>query len=212
MNYKAIIFDYDFTLGDTTGGIIGSVRYALSQMGRPSRSETEIRKTIGLSLTKTYETLTGDKSPENAKIFHDLFVEEADRIMTPSAKWLPYARETLYKLRENGVFLGICTTKFHRRITDIMKLTGDDDLIGIIVGGDDVSRQKPDPEGVLKAAAGCPAELSEILYVGDSLTDAEAAFRAGIDFAAVTTGETSAEEFQMFPYVRIMADLRGLLE
>lgn len=212
MNYKAIIFDYDFTLGDTTGGIIGSVRYALSEMGRPSCSDMEIRKTIGLSLTKTYETLTGDKSPENAKIFHDLFVEEADRIMTPSAKWLPHARETLLKLRENGVFLGICTTKFHRRITDIMKLTGDDDLIGIIVGGDDVSRQKPDPEGVLKAAAGCPAELSEILYVGDSLTDAEAAQRAGIDFAAVTTGETLAEEFEKFPYVRIMSDLRGLLK
>lgn len=212
MNYKAIIFDYDFTLGDTTGGIIGSVRYALSEMGRPSCSEAEIRKTIGLSLTKTYETLTGDTSPENANIFHDLFVEEADRIMTPSAKWLPYARETLLKLKENGVFLGICTTKFHRRITDIMKLTGDDDLIGIIVGGDDVSRQKPDPEGVLKAAAGCPAKLSEILYVGDSLTDAEAASRAGVDFAAVTTGETSAEEFEKFPYVRIMTDLRELLK
>ncbi len=212
MNYKAIIFDYDFTLGDTTGGIIGSVRYALSEMGRPSCSEMEIRKTIGLSLTKTYETLTGDKSPENAKTFHDLFVEEADRIMTPSAKWLPHARETLLKLKENGVFLGICTTKFHRRITDIMKLTGDDDLIGVIVGGDDVSRQKPDPEGVLKAAAGCPAELSEILYVGDSLTDAEAAFRAGIDFAAVTTGETSAEQFEKFPYVKIMTDLRELLK
>lgn len=212
MNYKAIIFDYDFTLGDTTGGIIGSVSYALSQMGRPLCSETEIRKTIGLSLVKTYETLTGDTSPENAKIFHDLFVEEADRIMTPSAKWLPHARETLLKLRENGIFIGICTTKFHRRITDIMKLTGDNDLIGVIVGGDDVSRQKPDPEGVLKAAAGCPAELSEILYVGDSLTDAEAAFRGGIDFAAVTTGETSAEEFERFPYVMIMSDLRGLLE
>lgn len=212
MNYKAIIFDYDFTLGDTTGGIIGSVSYALSQMGRPPCSETEIRKTIGLSLVKTYETLTGDTSPENAKIFHDLFVEEADRIMTPSAKWLPHARETLLKLRENGIFIGICTTKFHRRITDIMKLTGDEGLIGIIVGGDDVIRQKPDPEGVLKAAAGCPAEPSEILYVGDSLTDAEAAFRGGIDFAAVTTGETSAEDFQKFPYVMIMSDLRGLLE
>ncbi|MBP0965944.1 MAG: HAD family hydrolase [Oscillospiraceae bacterium] len=212
MNYKAMIFDYDFTLGDTTGGIIGSVRYALSEMGRPSRSEMEIRKTIGLSLVKTYETLTGDASPENARIFHDLFVEEADRIMTPSAKWLPHARETLLKLKENGVFLGICTTKFHRRITDIMKLTGDDDLMGIIVGGDDVSRQKPDPEGVLTAASGCPADLSEILYVGDSLTDAEAAFRAGVDFAAVTTGETSAEEFEKYPYVRIMTDLRGLLE
>lgn len=212
MNCKAIIFDYDFTLGDTTGGIIGSVKYALSQMGRPTCSDAEIRKTIGLSLVKTYEALTGDTSPENAKVFHDLFVEEADRIMTPSAKWLPYARETLLRLKENGVFLGICTTKFHRRITDILKLTGDDDLIGVIVGGDDVSRQKPDPEGVLKAAAGCPAELSEILYVGDSLTDAEAAFRAGIDFAAVTTGETSAEQFEQYPYVKIMSDLRGLLE
>ena len=207
---KAYIFDYDFTLGDTSGGIIKSVRYALENMSENIPDDNAIRRTIGLSLTETYKRLTGNTSPERAKQFHDLFVEEADRVMSASAEWLPYAHECLAGLKANGAFIAVCTTKFSRRIREILSLSGDSALVDMIVGGDDVKNQKPAPDGILKIAekSGFPKE--DILYVGDSLTDAEAAERAGVAFAAVTTGTTSAEEFSAFPNVGIMSDLRKL--
>lgn len=207
---KAYIFDYDFTLGDTSGGIIKSVRYALENMSENIPDDNAIRRTIGLSLTETYKRLTENTSPERAKQFHDLFVEEADRVMSASAEWLPYAHECLAKLKANGAFIAVCTTKFSRRIREILSLSGDSALVDMIVGGDDVKNQKPAPDGILKIAEenGFPKE--DILYVGDSLTDAEAAERAGAAFAAVTTGTTSAEEFSAFPNVGIMSDLREL--
>ncbi len=207
---KAYIFDYDFTLGNTSGGIIKSVRYALENMSENIPDDNAIRRTIGLSLTETYKRLTGNTSPERAKQFHDLFVEEADRVMSASAEWLPYAHECLAKLKANGAFIAVCTTKFSRRIREILSLSGDSALVDMIVGGDDVKNQKPAPDGILKIAeeSGFPKE--DILYVGDSLTDAEAAERAGVAFAAVTTGTTSAEEFSAFPNVGIMSDLRKL--
>lgn len=207
---KAYIFDYDFTLGDTSGGIIKSVRYALENMSENIPDDNAIRRTIGLSLTETYKRLTENTSPERAKQFHDLFVEEADRVMSASAEWLPYAHECLAKLKANGAFIAVCTTKFSRRIREILSLSGDSALVDMIVGGDDVKNQKPAPDGILKIAEenGFPKE--DILYVGDSLTDAEAAERAGVAFAAVTTGTTSAEEFSAFPNVGIMSDLREL--
>lgn len=207
---KAYIFDYDFTLGDTSGGIIKSVRYALENMSENIPDDNAIRRTIGLSLTETYKRLTENTSPERAKQFHDLFVEEADRVMSASAEWLPYAHECLAKLKANGAFIAVCTTKFSRRIREILSLSGDSALVDMIVGGDDVKNQKPAPDGILKIAEenGFPKE--DILYVGDSLTDAEAAERAGVAFAAVTTGTTSAEEFSAFTNVGIMSDLREL--
>ena len=207
---KAYIFDYDFTLGDTSGGIIKSVRYALENMSENIPDDNAIRRTIGLSLTETYKRLTENTSPERAKQFHDLFVEEADRVMSASAEWLHYAHECLAKLKANGAFIAVCTTKFSRRIREILSLSGDSALVDMIVGGDDVKNQKPAPDGILKIAEenGFPKE--DILYVGDSLTDAEAAERAGAAFAAVTTGTTSAEEFSAFPNVGIMSDLREL--
>ena len=172
--------------------------------------DNAIRRTIGLSLTETYKRLTENTSPERAKQFHDLFVEEADRVMSASAEWLPYAHECLAGLKANGAFIAVCTTKFSRRIREILSLSGDSALVDMIVGGDDVKNQKPAPDGILKIAeeSGFPKE--DILYVGDSLTDAEAAERAGVAFAAVTTGTTSAEEFSAFPNVGIMSDLRNI--
>lgn len=46
--------------------------------------------------------------------------------------------------------------------------------------------------------------LNKALYVGDSLVDAEAAARAGVAFAAVTTGATVGEEFSTYRPVAVL--------
>lgn len=51
---KAILFDFDYTLGDSTKGIISSVNFALNKLGYQKRDEETIRKTIGLSLRDTF--------------------------------------------------------------------------------------------------------------------------------------------------------------
>ncbi len=51
----------------------------------------------------------------------------------------------------------------------------------------------------------------EVLYIGDSLVDANTAQNAGVDFAAVTTGATLAEEFHSYHPIMIMEDLRPVI-
>ena len=50
----------------------------------------------------------------------------------------------------------------------------------------------------------------EFLYCGDTVLDAEAAQRAGVDFAAVLNGTTPAEDFAPWPCVQIARDLPEL--
>ena len=49
MKYKAVIFDFDYTLGDCTEGIAASVNHGLKKLGYEAGELEDIRKTIGLS-------------------------------------------------------------------------------------------------------------------------------------------------------------------
>ena len=51
--YKAVIFDFDYTLGDSTNGIVLSINHALEKLGFRAQDTKTIQRTIGLSLKDT---------------------------------------------------------------------------------------------------------------------------------------------------------------
>lgn len=196
---KAILFDFDYTLGDTTNGIVLSAQYALERMGEEERTYEEIKKTIGLSLSETYKKLTGNMDEARADRFFDLFKEKADEVMVDSAELYPGVKEMLVILREQGYRLGIVTTKFAYRVQNIMKKFDAEDLFDVIIGVGDVTKVKPDPEGLLLAVERLGVKKEDVLYVGDSFVDAQAAEAAGMKFAGVLTGTTTREAFEQYP-------------
>ncbi len=196
---NTVIFDFDYTLGDTTNGIVQSARYALEQMGEEERTYEEIKKTIGLSLSETYKKLTGNMDEARADRFFDLFKEKADEVMVDSAELYPGVKEMLVELYEQGYRLGIVTTKFAYRVRNIMKKFDAEELFDVFIGVGDVTKVKPDPEGLLLAVEKLGVKTEEVLYVGDSYVDAMAAEAAGVKFAGVLTGTTAREEFFKYP-------------
>ena len=48
MNFKAVFFDFDYTLADGTEAIVAGFRYAFGRMGLPEPTEEAIRPTIGM--------------------------------------------------------------------------------------------------------------------------------------------------------------------
>ena len=196
---KAIIFDFDYTLGDTTNGIVLSAQYALEQMGEEERTYEEIKKTIGLSLSETYKALTGNMEEDRADRFFDLFKEKADEVMVDSAELYPGVKDMLVGLKEQGYRIGIVTTKFAYRVRNIMKKFDAEDLFDVFIGVGDVTKVKPDPEGLLLAVKQLEVRVEDALYVGDSYVDAKAAEAAGLKFVGVLTGTTTREEFLKYP-------------
>lgn len=207
--YEAVIFDYDFTLGDSAYGIAVSCNYALGKLGYTEKTGNEIRRTIGLSLKEVFRTLTGSDDGDAAERFAALFRERADEVIAESAVMYEDALPTLSELRRCGFKTAIVTSKFHYRIDEILRKFNAESLIDEIVGGDDVSREKPDPEGLLKAIEALGVDKREVLYVGDCLVDAKTAQSAGVDFAAVLTGTTT--DFFDYDNVFIADNLQDIL-
>lgn len=214
MKYKGIIFDFDYTLGDSTEGIVTCVNTALRRLGYDLADREEIRKTIGLDLQQTYLVLTKDANQKQAEKFSSYFREKADQIMTENTSFFPGVLELLQKWRRQGKRLAIVTTKYHYRIEAILEKYQASGLFDIIIGGEDVKRPKPDPEGLLQVLGDWQLPKDQALYVGDSLVDARTAQAAGVDFAGVTTGTTSKAELQAYPNVGLaqaLDELDGLL-
>lgn len=205
--YEAVIFDFDYTLGDSTNGIWLSVNYGLEKLGFEAKSKEEVSKTIGLSLVDTYMTLTKRQDESEAKLFAKYFVEKADEVMVDNTDLYPSAKEVLQKLSDSTCKVGIVTTKYRYRIEAILDKFGMRDVIDMIVGGEDVKVQKPSPEGLLLAIAHMGTDKTKVLYVGDSIVDAQTAQRAGVDFAGVLTGTTEKDAFEQYKSVCIAKDL-----
>lgn len=86
MNYSIYIFDFDYTLGDATNGVVESVKFALAKMNLPIGEKDDIRKTIGMSLPETFTYLTQIEEPGQRIQFVKLFKEKADEIMTENTE------------------------------------------------------------------------------------------------------------------------------
>jgi len=210
--FRAILFDFDYTLADSSPGVIDCIGFALDKLGFPPVSDDAACRTIGLSLPDTINALTGPQPPEISEAFARLFVERADRVMADKTVLLPGVRETMSRLGACGLALGIVSTKYRRRIQTILGREGLLAPFVAIVGGEDVSKHKPDPESLWFAMARLGVGPEEAVYVGDSVTDAEAARRAGIAFVAVLSGTTPRDAFDENETLAVISRLAELCE
>lgn len=209
-HFKSVIFDFDYTLADASRGAISCANYALNTLGFPSAAGEDIRKLIGLSLKRTFRELAGPRPEAEADEFVRLFHEQADRVMVDSAVMLEGVPAVLETLGKSGLTLGVVSTKFRFRIEAILRRENMLAMFKVIVGGEDVTEFKPDPEGLLQAIQKLNGSPSNTLYVGDSLVDARAAQAAEVPFVAVLTGMTPRDDFIGYPVREIINDLSEL--
>ncbi len=203
---EGILFDFDYTLVDSSRGVIECIRYALEQLGFPPVPDERACRTIGLSLVDTFYSLTGEH--DGGRDFARLFVARAEQAMNDGTVLYPTVPGTIAALQERGMALGIVSNKYRRRIQDLLRREGLLDAFAVIVGETDVSRHKPHPEGLLTAMG--DLGIQRALYVGDSLTDAQTAHNAGIPFVATLTGTTPREAFAGLPVAHFIQDLSEL--
>lgn len=210
--YKAVIFDFDYTLGDSTNGIVLSINHALEKLGFRAQDTKSIQRTIGLSLKDTLFELTGIQDEETVQKFTQYFKEKADLVMVDNTRLYEGVLTMLKKLRDDKILLGIVTTKYHYRIEQILERNDARNVIDVIIGGDDVKNEKPDPEGLLAAIQKLNVSKNQVLYVGDSIVDAKTAQSAGVDFVAVLTGTTEREEFLNYAHVAVKESVTVILQ
>ena len=210
MDYKAVIFDFDYTLGDATDAICAGFQAGMTALGRPVPDREAVRRTVGMVLEDAYTLLSGDDSPEGRTAFRTAFSKVARPMQAAGTPLCPGAKELLLALEAAGIPTAVVSTKHTGTLRDIFAGHGLTDHLALILGGDLVSRNKPDPEGLNAALKALGVAPKETLYCGDTVIDAQTAAAAGTDFCAVLNGTTPAEDFQTLPHVRMAPDLGDL--
>jgi phosphoglycolate phosphatase len=186
------------------------VNEALAGLGLPPASAAHIHATIGLSLPHTLQALTGIADAALALEFTRRFVAHADQVMHGLTLLYPWVDETVQTLRAAGHRLGIVSSKYRYRIEHILAEGGLASQFEVIIGGEDVVRHKPHPDGLLLALQRLHLPATDVLYVGDHPVDAEAASRVGMPFMAVLTGTSDVPSFTPYPVHSFLADVSRL--
>ncbi|MCY3744043.1 MAG: HAD-IA family hydrolase [Candidatus Poribacteria bacterium] len=208
---QAIIFDFDYTLADSSEGVIECINFALDRLGLPLAGDAEIRKTIGLSLPDALVMLVGKEYIHHTDAFIRLFVERADEVITDMTELFDIVPETVAALQKLGIRLGIVTLKYRYRIESVLRREQLTDAFEVIIGFEDVSEQKPNPTGLLTAVERLECVRQNCFYVGDSVTDAKTAQQAHIDFIAVLSGVTPRAVFEDYDVYAVLKDVSELL-
>ena len=192
---KLIILDFDGTLGDTRANIILTMTDTMRSLSLPVLPDGDIAATIGLPLEKSFATLYPGMDAEGiarcCSTYRATF-ERNRRILVPEL--FPGVRETLAELKDRGYVLTVASSRRSGSLGDFLVDMKIKEYISYVLGADNVTKAKPDPEPVLMTlrAFDCPPE--DALVVGDMPVDILMGRGAGARSCGVTYGNSTRAE------------------
>lgn len=218
--YDLMLFDLDGTLVETAPEIGDAVNDCLQELGHAAVSLTHVRNWIGHGIrelmVQAMSFVTGESAAqmrESAALTHALlhFEEHYARRIGSTSSLYPQVRQTLQRLREQGVRLAVVTNKnarFTRATLDAHRLTP---FFEVVVSGDSLPVKKPDPAGVNTCLEVFGVARERTLFVGDSSIDVATARAAGIAVWAVPYGYNQGQPIEQAAPDRVIADFSALL-
>ena len=193
MKYKVILFDHDDTLVRTLSSKWAQHKYIAKKYYNKELSEEELHKHWGKPLSTLLKELYETNDLEKAT-YHNVDT----RHIFPKTLFAD-TNKVLSKLQDQGIVVGVVTATSKASIEyDFSTLEIEKNQFDYIQTQEDTPHHKPNPrvfDPVKLWLAENNFDWKEVLYVGDALTDMEAAQGAGFDFMGKSTGLVSAEEF-----------------
>jgi len=201
MKPEAILFDLDGTLVDTAPDFFAVVNGLRKEQGKPQLAEEAIREQVsngGSALTRItfdYPPQAGLDLTTAPQVFIDHRQQILDRYLDNIGNlsgYFPGFDAVLSELKKQGIRWGIVTNK-PRLYTEALlnKLNIHCD---VVVCPDDVSKSKPDPEPLRKAAAILGLNAEQCWYVGDHIRDIQAGKAADMFTLAAGFGYIEADD------------------
>lgn len=181
MGYKGILFDLDGTLLDTTGLIIQSFQHTVKAHYNKEADLDIVRDYFGKPLRAAMEILGPDKVDELIQTYREYNILHHDDL----ARSFAGVAEVIQKLYNHGLLMAIVTSKTQAMAIRGLKLFAMDKYFPVIIGCEQSTSHKPDPEPVQVALAGLGLAAGDCLMVGDSPADLASGKAAGVKTAAV---------------------------
>lgn len=194
---EVLLFDLDGTLVDSATDLHRAMNMSLNALQLPTVTEAQVRVWVGkgtaLFCQSTLQYLTGKVDPAQQQQLLETFLKiyNAD----PCVETQPF--DGILEFLEWGLAQKktmICVTNKPeapaRAIVDHLGMTH---YFADVIGGDRFEERKPHPRQLLHCVEQYAQSKDQVLMIGDSSNDVEAARRAGIDCVVVSYGYNHGE-------------------
>ena len=213
MKIELVIFDFDGTLGDTRSTIVATMQQTISELNLSEKTDEECAATIGLTLKNCFRQLfpkLNDEEVERcAEVYRRIF--EVNKLRYKPVLF-PHVKETLMWLKEHGIRMTVASSRTTFSLHDLLDGLGIANFFDYVLGSEDVTHSKPDPEPVLKTLGKMNVEATRTLVVGDMAVDIMMGDRAGCNTCGVTFGNGTEEELNQSGAGFIINDMAELMD
>ena len=218
-NIRGVAFDLDGTLVDSAPGLTAAVDNALYALELPMAGEERVVTWIGngadvliqraltwarqeraaLRASQGKPSVDHDDIPqaEQQTILRKLFDRYYGEVAEEGSFLFPAVADTLGALHAKGLPLALVTNKPTPFVAPILSSLDIAKYFTVVIGGDDVKNKKPHPEPLLMVAEKLGLAPAELLFVGDSRNDIQAAKAAGCCSIGLTYGYNYGEPISL---------------
>jgi phosphoglycolate phosphatase len=209
---KAVLFDLDGTLIDSVGAYLEVARIAARAHGLEV-TESHVRHSLATGSNFWKGVVPADRRDGEA-VMKDLSahaVREWPRVLREHGRVFEGLAQTLDAMRRMGIRLGIVSGA-RPEVLELLRGDGVLDRFDSILLGADVSRRKPDPEGIVKCLRELGVAPDAAVYVGDTPVDIQASRAAGVRAVGVLTGAGDSAMLSMHEPDRLVSSHARLAE
>jgi HAD superfamily hydrolase (TIGR01549 family) len=210
---RAVIFDIDGTLLDSVDLHARAWVEAFAHFG-VEVEEPAARSQIGKGGDQLMPVfLSQDRIEKDGKAIEAYRSDLFKRKYLDQVRPFPAVRDLFEHARQQGLTIALASSGKKDEVEHYKKLLKIDDLVDVTTSSDDAERSKPHPDIFAAAIEKLDGiEKSEMIVVGDTPYDAEAAQKAGLAPVGVLCGGFPEADLAASGCVAIFKDPQDLLD
>jgi len=189
-----LVFDLDGTVVDTLPDITMCLNRTLTDAGKPSLTEHQVRPLIGGGLDAFLMDALDTTSDIAA--FKDAYNNYYRRYLAEQSVLYPHVRTVIEKARSKDIKTAILTNKIEAHSRQLLEALHADSLFDAICGWDRYQVLKPDPQGLLTLIASLQETPDSTVMIGDGDTDVLVAQHAKVTSVAALYGYRDPQDLQ----------------
>jgi HAD superfamily hydrolase (TIGR01549 family) len=193
---RGVILDVDGTLIDSNDAHAHAWVEVLAEAGLRVEYK-KVRRLIGMGGDKLLPAVTGiEKDSEQGQKIAERRRELFMTHYLSSIKPFPETRHLLERMREAGLELVVASSAEGEELESLLEIAGVEDLVEARASSSDAKQSKPDPDIVHAAIQRIESGAGELIMLGDTPYDIEAATKAGVRIVALRSGGWMDEDLE----------------
>ena len=183
MKNKVILFDLDGTLINSDMLIIRSYMH-LFDTYRPDYKLTlkELISFLGPTLRDTFPKYFKEDFDVLLKGYRTYFKENIDKYLS----LFDGVEDMLITFKNQGIKMGVVTNRYRDSAFEVINQFNLSKYFDVVITLDEISKEKPSPEGIIKAIDLLKCKSEDVIYVGDNKSDYQASRGAKVMCALVS--------------------------